>query len=155
MKFIIPFVCLITSSFASADLSPKLAEYLNQRQAEFDQIDDSRRIVLEPLAKALAQGLQGDKDTIDVTFVCTHNSRRSHMSQLWMKAAAESLRLPLTTWSGGTESTAMNPRAVASLRRAGFDITQTTKNNNPIYHCLLYTSPSPRDGLLSRMPSSA
>ena len=25
----------------------------------------------------------------------------------------------------------------------------------PVYHCLLYTSPSPRDGLLSRMPSSA
>ena len=24
-----------------------------------------------------------------------------------------------------------------------------------IYSCLLYTSPSPRDGLLSRMPSSA
>ena len=24
-----------------------------------------------------------------------------------------------------------------------------------IEHCLLYTSPSPRDGLLSRMPSSA
>ena len=23
------------------------------------------------------------------------------------------------------------------------------------WHCLLYTSPSPRDGLLSRMPSSA
>ena len=23
------------------------------------------------------------------------------------------------------------------------------------YNCLLYTSPSPRDGLLSRMPSSA
>ena len=27
---------------------------------------------------------------------------------------------------------------------------------NDLYHpCLLYTSPSPRDGLLSRMPSSA
>ena len=25
----------------------------------------------------------------------------------------------------------------------------------PIWDCLLYTSPSPRDGLLSRMPSSA
>ena len=24
-----------------------------------------------------------------------------------------------------------------------------------VQHCLLYTSPSPRDGLLSRMPSSA
>ena len=54
MKFIIPLICLVTSSFARADLSPKLAEYLNQRQAEFDQIGDSRRIVLEPLAKALA-----------------------------------------------------------------------------------------------------
>ena len=26
---------------------------------------------------------------------------------------------------------------------------------NHIHYCLLYTSPSPRDGLLSRMPSSA
>ena len=28
-------------------------------------------------------------------------------------------------------------------------------NFNLYYSCLLYTSPSPRDGLLSRMPSSA
>ena len=27
--------------------------------------------------------------------------------------------------------------------------------NDLVYRCLLYTSPSPRDGLLSRMPSSA
>ena len=29
------------------------------------------------------------------------------------------------------------------------------KENIVVYACLLYTSPSPRDGLLSRMPSSA
>ena len=28
-------------------------------------------------------------------------------------------------------------------------------NSTPAKNCLLYTSPSPRDGLLSRMPSSA
>ena len=28
-------------------------------------------------------------------------------------------------------------------------------NDTNLYPCLLYTSPSPRDGLLSRMPSSA
>ena len=28
-------------------------------------------------------------------------------------------------------------------------------NDTWIYNCLLYTSPSPRDGFLSRMPSSA
>ena len=39
------------------------------------------------------------------------------------------------------------------------DIKKTFyENEKNIYHsyrCLLYTSPSPRDGLLSRMPSSA
>ena len=29
------------------------------------------------------------------------------------------------------------------------------KNNEPSWICLLYTSPSPRDATLSRMPSSA
>ena len=37
------------------------------------------------------------------------------------------------------------------------DAIYCEKNNNgyKLYVCLLYTSPSPRDGLLSRMPSSA
>ena len=33
--------------------------------------------------------------------------------------------------------------------------TKRSKNTQKLYNCLLYTSPSPRDGLLSRMPSSA
>ena len=33
--------------------------------------------------------------------------------------------------------------------------SQKTVNSETISSCLLYTSPSPRDGLLSRMPSSA
>ena len=32
---------------------------------------------------------------------------------------------------------------------------QTKVVHGPYNNCLLYTSPSPRDGLLSRMPSSA
>ena len=34
-------------------------------------------------------------------------------------------------------------------------ITRASIMNNDPNTCLLYTSPSPRDGLLSRMPSSA
>ena len=33
--------------------------------------------------------------------------------------------------------------------------TKSQQRMKTIYTCLLYTSPSPRDGLLSRMPSSA
>ena len=39
----------------------------------------------------------------------------------------------------------------AQSERAGIDFLPLTVD----YRCLLYTSPSPRDGLLSRMPSSA
>ena len=36
------------------------------------------------------------------------------------------------------------------------DVKVHLKKTKPgLYVCLLYTSPSPRDGLLSRMPSSA
>ena len=40
-------------------------------------------------------------------------------------------------------------------RVSPFFIPMTLSNLAPGYVCLLYTSPSPRDGLLSRMPSSA
>ena len=42
-------------------------------------------------------------------------------------------------------------------RRKGFagTLSQTLRYGENPHHCLLYTSPSPRDGLLSRMPSSA
>ena len=48
-------------------------------------------------------------------------------------------------------------------RRLGESITDAIRFVIPapselvtvMIHCLLYTSPSPRDGLLSRMPSSA
>ena len=41
------------------------------------------------------------------------------------------------------------------LRRAGWWPTLSADFNVWFNACLLYTSPSPRDGLLSRMPSSA
>ena len=47
-------------------------------------------------------------------------------------------------------------RATAAIEGGtGPDILQLLSNYPLLYGCLLYTSPSPRDGLLSRMPSSA
>ena len=50
--------------------------------------------------------------------------------------------------------------AVANFRGITYDsngrfYNPVTKKVEYINACLLYTSPSPRDGLLSRMPSSA
>ena len=38
---------------------------------------------------------------------------------------------------------------------AGIKVFKELENVEQVVACLLYTSPSPRDGLLSRMPSSA
>ena len=47
------------------------------------------------------------------------------------------------------------PRVVAGLKSRFPELGVMTDVALDPYTCLLYTSPSPRDGLLSRMPSSA
>jgi arsenate reductase len=69
-------------------------------------------------------------------FVCTHNSRRSHLGQLWAWAAARHAGLDhVVTWSGGTEATAFNPRAMTAARAHGFRLEPTEEQvgpNNPV-----------------------
>ena len=50
----------------------------------------------------------------------------------------------------------VKPEVKPEKERPSFrDILVNSPNLSPFLTCLLYTSPSPRDGLLSRMPSSA
>ena len=44
---------------------------------------------------------------------------------------------------------------VVQGRSFSSNLTKMLKHMDKLEACLLYTSPSPRDGLLSRMPSSA
>ena len=46
-------------------------------------------------------------------------------------------------------------KVIEVQQEAGFDYGRDAKYILGTDDCLLYTSPSPRDGLLSRMPSSA
>jgi arsenate reductase len=87
--------------------------------------------LLEPLAATIAGA-----DAVDLVFICTHNSRRSHMAQVWAQAAARHFGLEgVRTYSGGTEATAFNPAAVAALERAGFGIERRGEGDgdNPVY----------------------
>src|SRR5664279_6280577 len=49
----------------------------------------------------------------------------------------------------------LNPWDFPHREQLPLTITEKNPIVNRCYACLLYTSPSPRDGLLSRMPSSA
>lgn len=122
-----------TTAMQTDSLYDPIAEFLQDRAGEFDQISESRREQLEELSAYIARERSAGRP-IRLIFVCTHNSRRSHMSQLWAAAAAEAFGIEVSTYSGGTEDTAFNPRAVAAMKRAGFDIDKTTEGRNPVYH---------------------
>ena len=69
---------------------------------------------------------------------------------------AGGLALVMTAgWPAGAATSAWEPVAVAVLVSAGATDDGTRSGQALREFCLLYTSPSPRDGLLSRMPSSA
>lgn len=102
--------------------------------------DTDHRARLEQLASAIKARLDENKP-VDALFVCTHNSRRSHMAQLLGLAAARRRGLStVRTYSGGTEATAFNPRAIAALSRVGFEIPPMQQGSNP--HHLVHLSPS-------------
>lgn len=112
----------------------KLKEYVDQRIGEYDLIPSDRKRDLEKVSAYVKNRLdQGNQARL--TFICTHNSRRSHLSQIWAKIAAEHYGLEgVETYSGGTEGTAFNPRAVEALRRCGLSIVaRDPEASNPIY----------------------
>ncbi|MCF8256259.1 MAG: protein-tyrosine-phosphatase [Flavobacteriales bacterium] len=93
---------------------------------------------------ALAKRELETKGVLRMNFICTHNSRRSHISQLWAWAAAQHFGvLPFESFSGGVEVTSFNPRAVEAMRRAGFIIGEAT-GHNPHYPVKLDTHVPPR-----------
>ncbi len=123
----------VTVIAGASEWTPRLESYLEQRLGESEQIDTERAQQLDKLANFIARQ-HAASDPTRLTFICTHNSRRSHFAQLWAAAAAQYYGFDnVETFSGGMEATAMNPRAVDALRRAGLLIAELDGTSNPRY----------------------
>jgi len=110
-----------------------VSAYIDQRVEEFDRIQGSRKQSLDEIARYVTEQVEGGRKS-RLTFVCTHNSRRSQISQCWARTAATRYGFAgVETFSGGTEITAFNPRAVEALKRAGFAIDTEPAGENPVY----------------------
>lgn len=114
-------------------LLPELNDYANQLTTEFDLISTERKKTLEELTQFVQNAIDSNHK-VYLNFICTHNSRRSHLSQLWAQAAAYYYGVQgVMCFSGGTEATAFNPRAVKAMQDAGFYITKAKDGENPVY----------------------
>jgi arsenate reductase len=96
-------------------------------------ISAARKDVLLPLVSYIQKKIE-NKETISLNFICTHNSRRSHLSQLWAQTLAFHFGVKdVFCYSGGTEVTAMFPKVAETLSNQGFQIQKLCDTQNPVY----------------------
>ena len=100
---------------------------------EFGQIPAERQAELKEISQYVKTKVAAN-ETAQLTFICTHNSRRSHLAQVWAQTAAAYYEVPgVITYSGGTEVAACNIRTIRALRRAGFSAVESSAGKNPVY----------------------
>ena len=96
-------------------------------------VSEERKSVLQPLIDYI-QLKVSENNYANLNFICTHNSRRSHLSQVWAQAAAHFYNIKnVHCYSGGTEATALFPMAAKTLENAGFEIQTLSEGKNPVY----------------------
>ncbi|WP_299116240.1 protein-tyrosine-phosphatase [uncultured Winogradskyella sp.] len=112
-------------------LYPQIASQI--KVLDTSLISKERKIILQ----ALIDFIQNKVDTkalINLNFICTHNSRRSHLSQVWAQTMAYHYNvINVFCYSGGTEATALFPAAAEALKNSGFKIKRHTNEINPVY----------------------
>lgn len=102
-------------------------------QLNLDSISADRKKVLQPLVDFI-QDKVAEKQLINLNFICTHNSRRSHLSQVWAQTMASFFNIKnVVCYSGGTEATALFPSAAEALTESGFKIEKLSNESNPVY----------------------
>lgn len=116
-----------------ANLNPKLLKYCSSIESEFNQITDDRKEYLNELVSYIAEQQKAQK-AINLVFVCTSNSRRSHMAQIWSQIASYYYDVNnVSTFSGGTEKTKVNKNALSALEKTGIVLQSIQQSENPIW----------------------
>jgi len=100
---------------------------------DINSISKERFAVLQPLIDYLQPKVAAGIN-INLNLICTHNSRRSHLSQIWAQTMADAFGINnVYCYSGGTEATAVFPKIIETLRYQGFQIQVLSDGENPIY----------------------
>ncbi len=110
-------------------------DILNTTIALFNanNISADRQKVLQPLVEYILAKKTNNQPTA-LNFICTHNSRRSHLAQIWAQAMASYFSIKnIYCYSGGTEATALFSMIATVLQEQGFTISKLSLEPNPIF----------------------
>jgi len=113
------------------DIFPEIGEHIKSLDPE--ALPEKRRTLLHPLIDYIQRHLREKQET-RLNFICTHNSRRSHLSQVWAQTLAAYHNVEkVYCYSGGTEATALFPMVAETLENSGFHIETLSQDNNKVY----------------------
>lgn len=100
---------------------------------DFESISNERKSILQPLIDFIQAKTTSHKE-VRLNMICTHNSRRSHLAQVWAQTAAAYYSLQnVFCYSGGTQATALFPMVAQTLAQTGFKIKTISEGTNPIH----------------------
>lgn len=109
----------------------KIREIIAQLSTE--RISEERKIVLQPLIEFISSKISKNEE-VRLNFICSHNSRRSNLSQIWAQTMGNYYQIEnVFCYSGGTEATAMFPKVAETLTNLGFEILKLSETENPVY----------------------
>ena len=96
-------------------------------------VSEERKAILQPLVDYIQNKVDLNEE-IRLNFICTHNSRRSHLSQIWAQTMTFQFGIKnVFCYSGGTEATAMFSKVGETLVNQGFQIQKLSQEQNPVY----------------------
>ncbi len=116
---------------AKTNMLPEIESLI--KELNTNAITADRKVVLQPLVDYIQEKTNASEE-IRINFICTHNSRRSHLSQVWAQTMANYYGIKnVFCYSGGTEATALFPMVAETLKNQGFQIQKLSETTNPVY----------------------
>lgn len=117
-----------------SSLYESIKNFIATRESEQSLIPQERKENLLRFSKSIRE-MRNGQNYSEMIFVCTHNSRRSQIAQMFALVCAEYLGISgIGSYSGGTEVTAFHPNSVRALTEIGFKIEKEKKTeDNPRY----------------------
>lgn len=110
-----------------------IKKYCDDLVLEFNSISEERKVLLKQISSYI-NSKNNKGEPINLVYICTHNSRRSHFGQIWAHVASKYYQVNnVNTFSGGTEATAFNVNAINAIKRVGFEVKKMENTVNSIY----------------------
>jgi arsenate reductase len=109
----------------------KISEFI--ANLDIKTITEERKSLLNEYIDFIKQKIESNEPIL-INAICTHNSRRSHLTQIWSQVMASEFGIDnVSAFSGGTEATAMFPMVPKVLAKTGFEIMKLSEESNPVY----------------------